>query len=97
MQIGDIYWLTIKSDIKHPHVIVGINSDGTILVCSITTNAKKVSMPKTIVLEAGEGNLQKQSIIEAYKTYTVNITDLTEYIGALSNLKLQELKAVLQI
>ena len=94
ISIGDIYWLKIKSDIKHPHVIVGINNDDSVLVCSITTNTKKFNMPKTIVLEAGEGNLQRQSIVEAYKIYTVQTKELSEYIGTLENSSIRKINSV---
>lgn len=81
--IGSIYWLKTESKFSHPYVVVKINEDQSLLVCGITTNMKKLNMPKIIVLEAGEGNLPKQSIVEAYSTLTVNKTQLGEFIGTL--------------
>lgn len=83
MTIGSIYWLKTESKFPHPYVIVKINEDDSLLVCGITTNMKKLNMPKIIVLEAGEGNLPKQSIVEAYNILTVNKAQLGEFIGTL--------------
>ncbi len=81
---GSIYWLKTESKFSHPYVAVKVNEDDSLLVCGITTNMKKLNMPQIIVLEAGEGNLPKQSIVETYTTLTINKTQLGEFIGALS-------------
>lgn len=92
MQIntGDIYWIDVGEQIKHPHVVMQIDND-SVIVCSLTTNQNKISMPNVIVLEAGEGNLEKQSIVEVYKTLTVNKSKLIRYIGTLSKQRVEQI------
>lgn len=92
--IGFLYWLKTESKFPHPYVIVKINEDQSLLVCGITTNMKKLNMPKIIFLEAGEGNLPKQSIIETYNTVTVNKTQLGEFIGALSEERVNQIPSI---
>lgn len=94
---GSIYWLKTESKFAHPYVIVKINEDNSLLVCGITTNMKKLNTPKIIVLEAGEGNLPKQSIIETYNTLTINKTQLGEFIGTLSEERVKQVINLLSL
>lgn len=94
LSVGNIYWLTTEGKIAHPHVIFEIEENGNqVKVCSITTNQKKIHMPGNVVLEIGEGNLEKESIIEVAKVSTVKISELTNYIGHLSGKRVQEIIA----
>lgn len=93
--IGHIYWLKTESKFSHPYVIVKNNEDQSLLVCGITTNMKKLNMPKIIVLEAGEGNLPKQSIVETYNMLTVNKTQLGEFIGVLSEERMSQISPII--
>ena len=85
---GDIYWLHLEkrhpfaSDYPHPHVVVE-NERSMVKLCAITTNMKKVNLPGNILLEAGEANLPKQSIVDVSRVSTVEKTELGEYIGSL--------------
>lgn len=85
---GDIYWLHLEkrhpfaSDYSHPHVVVE-NERSMVKLCAITTNMKKVNLPGNILLEAGEANLPKQSIVDVSRVSTVEKTELGEYIGSL--------------
>lgn len=93
IKIGNIYWITSKSDIAHPHVVIGIDkSNETLLVCSITTNKIKLEMPGNILLNIGEGNLKTKSIIEVSKISTIHKSQLNEYIGTLDNNRLDEIQ-----
>lgn len=91
ISIGSIYWLKTESKFSHPYVVIKINEDQSLLVCGITTNMKKLNMPKIIVLEAGEGNLPKQSIIETYNTLTINKPQLGEFIGTLNDERISQI------
>jgi mRNA interferase MazF len=98
---GDIFWiLTPNHDgldpvITHPHVVIGENATSssiqTVVVCALTTNSKKVAMPGNVLLEAGEANLPKQSVVEVSKVSTVDKAALGEYIGSLSEQRVRQI------
>ncbi len=89
---GDVFWLMSDSGINHPHVVINVSKDDdSIFLCSITTNQSKASMPGVVILNAGEANLEKQSIVEVYKTTTVKQIDLKEYIGTLNSDRIKEI------
>ena len=91
-KVGDIYWLTSKGEIAHPHVIIHIDDiDGLITLCSITTNMRKLNMPGNILLNIGEGNLKELSIVEVTKELSVNSSQLNKYIGSLSLERINEI------
>lgn len=52
----------------------------------------KLNFPGNILLDANEGNLEKQSIIEVSKQQNVSQTDLGEFIGKLSEERLKQIK-----
>ncbi len=90
IQLGQIYCLKTESEIAHPHIVVDVK-ESIATVLGITTNMKKLSMPGIFVLEAGEGGLEKQSIVETYKSFVVKQSDLTEYIGKIDLEKLNSI------
>ncbi len=91
---GDIYWLQSRSDYPHPHVVIQINdSANTLTLCAVTSNLKKVNMPGNVLLDAGEGNLSRQSVVEVSKAAIVDKTQLGEYIGSLSQRRINQVAA----
>jgi mRNA interferase MazF len=98
---GDIYWVTVKESsgaIPHPHVIVQENvinhsRINTVVVCALTTNFKQARAPGNILLEAGEANLPKQSIVVVSKVSTVEKAHLGEYIGSLTRQRIDQILA----
>jgi mRNA interferase MazF len=48
-------------------------------------------MPGNLILDIGEGNLQKLSIVEVSKQLTINRSQLKEYIGTLSKKRVEEI------
>lgn len=90
MNIGDIYWINCIETIPHPYVIINIDKDN-ITMCALTTNKNKAKMPGVIILNPGEGNLKKESIVEVYKQQTINKSELKEYIGTLSKDRVEEI------
>ena len=71
---GDVYWVRSgepggsESDYAHPHVIIQddvINRSriNTVVVCALTTNLRRAKAPGNVLLEAGEANLPRQSIV----------------------------------
>jgi mRNA interferase MazF len=96
---GDIYFLRDhEPNISHPHVVVQDNIFNhsrlnTVIVCSLTSNLHRVNMPGNILLNTGEGNLPKQSVVEVSKVATVYKTQLAEYIGTLSEARMEQILA----
>jgi mRNA interferase MazF len=92
---GDVYWVQIAdpggaaSDIPHPHVVIQddvLNHSriDTVVVCELTSNLKRVNMPGNVLLDAGEANLPRQSLVAVSKVSTVTKAQLGDYIGLLS-------------
>jgi mRNA interferase MazF len=101
---GDVYWVALKepagSDpgVTHPHVVVQddvLNHSRieTVVVCALTTNAKRVNLPGNILLEAGEANLSRQSIVVVSQVSTVDKAQLGEYIGSLTHKRVEQILA----
>ncbi len=92
---GDIYWLNPKSpetSIAHPHVVIRVDAE-TVMVCALTSNIGKVSMPGNLLLNSDEGNLSRQSVVEVSKNLVVDKTQLGEYIGTLSEDRVKQILA----
>jgi mRNA interferase MazF len=92
---GDIYWVQLDmSDdaelaIPHPYVVLQDNvfnhsRISTVVACALTSNLKRASLPGNVLLEAGEANLSKHSVVEVSKVTTLNKSQLGGYIGTLS-------------
>jgi mRNA interferase MazF len=108
IQQGEIYWIDLGDPIgsapgyKHPHVVVQNNifnqsRINTVVVCVITSNLKRATAPGNILLDAGEGNLPKQSVVNVSQIFTVDKNDLEEKIGILSRKRVEEILAVVQL
>ena len=48
-------------------------------------------MPGNVLLEPGEANLPKQSVVNVSQIYTVDKSQLDEYIGTLSPARVREI------
>jgi mRNA interferase MazF len=95
---GDIYWVQLGSDIPHPHVVLQENvfnhsRIATVVVCELTSNMKRVNMPGNVLLEAGEGNLPKQSVVEVSKVSSIEKAQLGDYIGSLTEERIHQILA----
>jgi mRNA interferase MazF len=101
---GDIYWVSLEGQagsepgITHPHVIIedtGLNRSSihTVAVCRLTSNIKQAKAPGNVLLEAGEANLRKQSVVVVSQVSTVDKKQLGEYIGTLSRQRMKQILA----
>jgi mRNA interferase MazF len=99
---GDIYWIELdepegsEPGYKHPHVIVQNNLFNrsqirTVLVCPLTTNLKRASAPGNVLLDTKESNLPKQGVVNVTQVFTVDKTQLDEYVGSLSPKRITEI------
>ena len=80
---------------RHPHVVVQNNvfnrsRVNTVVVCALTSNLKRAKVPGNVLLEKGEANLPKQSVVNITQLFTVNKSDLKEKIGTLSRSRLTQ-------
>lgn len=92
---GDVYWVELdepsgsEPGYSHPHVVVQNNLFNqskikTIVVCALTTNLKRAEAPGNVLLEKGEANISKPSVVNVTQIFTVDRSQLGEYIGTLS-------------
>ena len=101
---GDIYWVQLEdpgsteSAIPHPYVVIQDNDLNhsqitTVVACALTSNIKRVNLPGNVLLEAGEANLPRQSVVEVAKVAMVEKARLGEYIGTLSERRIDQILA----
>jgi len=101
---GDIYWVALEeasgSEPGYPHPQVVIQDDvinrsriDTVVVCGLTTNLKRANAPGNVLLEAGEANLPRQSIVVVSQVSTVDKAQLGEYIGSLTKQRVNQILA----
>lgn len=99
---GDVYWVDLgdptgsEPGYRHPHVVVQNNLFNhsrirTVVVCAVTSNLKRAAAPGNILLESGEANLPKQSVVNVSQIFTVNKDQLDEYVGTLSAKRVREI------
>jgi mRNA interferase MazF len=104
---GNIYWVPLEDageaepGYTHPHVVIQDNVLNrsrihTVVVCALTTNMKRAKAPGNVWLEAGEANLPRQSVVVVSQVSTVDKTQLGEYIGSLSQRRIDEIVAGMQ-
>jgi mRNA interferase MazF len=101
---GDIFWIPLFDDygvqnpIVHPNVVIQdtvINQSriDVIVVCGISTNMKRAFEPGNILLDPGEGDLPKQSIVVVSQISVVKKLHIGEYIGLLSERRIEQIFA----
>ena len=99
---GDIYWIDLDEPVgsepgfRHPHVVIQNNLFNrsridTVVICLLTSNPRLAKAPGNVLLEKGEGNLVKQSVVNISQIYTVDKSDLVEWIGALSEKRVRQI------
>jgi mRNA interferase MazF len=99
---GDSYWISLagpsgsEPGYTHPHVVIQDNVINrsrihTVVVCALTTNLERAKGPGNVLLEVGEANLPKQSIIVVSQVSTVDKAQLGEYIGSLTEQRITQI------
>ena len=99
---GDIYWINLEEPagsepgFRHPHVVIQNNLFNrsridTVVVCLLTSNLRLAKAPGNVLLDKGEGNLARQSVVNISQIYTVDKGDLVEWIGALSEKRVRQI------
>jgi mRNA interferase MazF len=88
---GDVFWVDLGNGSRsgrHPHVVIqndlfNQSRINTVAVCALTTNLKRAKAPGNVLLEEGEANLSRQSVVNVAQIFTVSKGDLVERIGTL--------------
>lgn len=99
---GDVFWIDLagpqgsEPGYRHPHVVIQNNLFNrsriqTVVVCALTSNLKRASAPGNVLLDKGEANLPKKSVVNISQIFTVNKTDLAEKIGTLTPKRLSQI------
>jgi mRNA interferase MazF len=101
---GDLYWACPSKAtgptqrILHPHVVLQADLFNhsridSVVVCALSTNAKIANEPGNLVLEIGEANLEKRSVVVVSQLSALPKAELGEYIGTLSAQRVQQILA----
>lgn len=104
---GQIYWIVPDEPhrsilpIRHPYVVVqddlfNVSRISTVVMCGITSNLKRTSEPGTVLLEPGEGGLERQSVVIAAQISSVYKSHLGECIGMLSDQRVDQILSSLR-
>jgi mRNA interferase MazF len=105
---GDVFWVQLddangsEGSIPHPHVVIQDNVFNhsrihTVVACALTSNIKRANLPGNVLLDVGEANLAKQSVVEASKVSSVDKMALGEYIGSLSEGRVNQILAGMRL
>jgi mRNA interferase MazF len=65
----------------------------TVVVCALTSNLHRATEPGNVLLEVGEGNLTRQSVVVVSQISSVEKTRLGEQIGSLSDARVEQILA----
>ncbi|NOJ77285.1 type II toxin-antitoxin system PemK/MazF family toxin [Myxococcus xanthus] len=104
---GDVFWVAPDDSrgpvpgYSHPHVVVqddvfNHSRITTVVVCALTSNLHRASEPGNVLLEVGEGNLPKQSVVVVSQVSSVDKARLGARIGALSDARVEQILAGLR-
>ena len=105
---GEIYWVDLSDPkgsepgYRHPHLVLQNNlfntsQINTVVVCSLTTNLHRAKAPGNVLLNKGEANLPRKSVVNISQIFTVNKNNLVEKIGQVSKDRLTEILAGLKL
>jgi len=104
---GDVFWMAPDDSrepvpsYSHPHVVVqddvfNHSRITTVVVCALTSNLHRANEPGNVLLEVGEGNLPKQSVVVVSQISSVDKSRLGERIGSLSEARVEQILAGLR-
>ena len=92
---GDIYWIRPDGENgglgRHPHPYVVVQEDlfnhsriHTVVVCALSTNLGQANQFGNVLLDTGEGDLPKQSVVVVSKISSVPKSRLGSFVGRLT-------------
>jgi mRNA interferase MazF len=105
---GDIFWIDLGEPIGsepvylRPYVVIQndlLNSSQirTVIVCALTSNLRRAKAMGNVLLQLGEANLDRESVVNISQIFTVDKALLTEKIGSLSQERIRQILAGLSM
>lgn len=99
---GDVYWVDLNDPFgsepgySNPGILIQNNlynqsKINTVIICMLTSDLKYAKMSGNVLLEKGEADLSKASVVNVSQLLTVDKTQLGEYIGTLSRKRLYQI------
>lgn len=99
---GDVFWVAPDDargptpSYAHPYVVVQEDVFNrsrilTVIVCALTSNLHKANEPGNVLLEVGEGNLPKRSVVVVSQIESIEKSRLGERIGSLSQARVEQI------
>ena len=99
---GDIFWIELEEPVgsepgyRHPHVVIQNNlfnqsRINTVIVCTLSSNLRRASVPGNVLLDAGEAGLSKQSVVLTSQIFTLDKSQLGELIGTLVGRRVRQI------
>lgn len=99
---GDLFWID-DADSTGPHPWVVVQDDvfnqsriTSVVVCALTSNLHRANEPGNVLLDDGEGDLPKRSVVIVSQIAAVEKTRLGARIGALSEERVAQVIAGLR-
>ncbi len=68
----------------------------TVVVCALTSNLHRANWPGNVLLEPGEGDLPRRSVVVVSQVSSVEKARLGERIGSLSDARVEQILAGLR-
>ena len=104
---GDLHWIASDESRgsipghEHPHVVVqddvfNHSRIDSVVVCALTSNLKRATEPGNVLLDVGEGNLPKHSVVVVSQVSSVPKARLGARIGSLSEERVEQILAGLR-
>ncbi len=105
---GEIWWADLgeprgSSPGFHRPVVI-IQSDyfnktrmNTLVVAIITTNLRLAEMPGNVLLSKRTSGLEKESVVNNSQIFTVDKTDLLDFVGTLPGRKMEQIDEGLRL
>lgn len=105
---GEVYWVDLGAPsgsgpgFLHPHVVIqndlfNRSALRTVVVCALTSKLERASAPGNVLLDEGEADLPKRSVVNVTQIFTVDKGDLVDKLGALSPSRVEEILAGLDL
>ena len=99
---GDVFWIDVEEPsgsepgYRHPHVVIQNNlfnrsKIGTVVACVLTSNLKRANAPGNVLLDKKEADLTKQSVVNVSQIFTVDKSQVGDYIGTLSPRRMRQI------
>ncbi|MEM7078985.1 MAG: type II toxin-antitoxin system PemK/MazF family toxin [Pseudomonadota bacterium] len=105
---GDVFWVDLddpdgsEPGFRRPYVVVQNNvfnysRINTVVVCAITSNLKRAKAPGNVLLNKGEANLPRESVVNISQIITLDKGMLVDKLGTLSQKRTAQVVAGIQL